>query len=406
LKDAIESIASGAKSFNAAIEGSIGWENLIKGVIALKLLDTAASLGAVAVAIGRVSIAAKALPLIALGQLAVVAGAGHATIQGFRLGAREDTGPLSMKRMELARQRLVLENLISNTSDPKRRAELEAKRDAVVKEIDALSRRIEEMTSAGAEKGIRDFAAKNMSGLGSSIGGSSPFGGGGGGSPGGAPGGGIGSGGGGMGARGGASGASPGGGTSGANYMGGPIPTAADLTKFSTKGGQTVTVNKQAAAAMKGFLSDLEEAGAPLGSIGSHNVRRIAGSGKMSQHAYGNAVDVGSQTGRDIVSPAFARWVKENREKLDRLTQKWSIVDGSKFRSPDLGHFEWNPRLGDATKAAREAGATPASRNPRPTSIDIGFGAPPEARTNNTVPLFRQIEMNRGTSMSPTNSDR
>lgn len=403
LTNAIASIADGARAFNDAIQGSIGWENLIKGVIAIKLLDTATSLGAVAVAISRVSIAAKALPLLALGKLAIVAGAGYATIQGFRLGAREDTGPLSMQRMQLARQRLVLENLISTTDDPKRRAELEAKRDAVVKEIDALSRRIEEMTASGAEKGLRDFAAKNLNG--GTPGGSSPFGGGGGGTPGGAPGGGTGSGGGGIGARGGATGASPGGGTSGANYMGGPLPSASDLTRFTTKGGKTVTVNKQAAAAMKGFLDDMEAAGAPLGNIGSYNVRRIAGSGRMSQHAYANAIDVGSQTARDVVSPAFAKWARENREKLDALTKKWSIVDGSKFRSPDLGHFEWNPNIGDASKAAKEAGALPSSRNPRPTSIDIGIGAPPAQRTNNNIPLFRQIEMNKGTSMAPTNSD-
>lgn len=407
LRDAITSIADGARAFNNAIVGSIGWENLIKGVIAIKLFDTAASLGAVAVALGRVSIAAKALPLLALGNLAIAAGAGYATIQGFRLGAREDTGPLSLQRMQLARQRLVLESLISSTDDPKRRAELEAKRDAIVKEIDALSRRIEEMTASGAEKGVRDFAAKNAAGSGLSSGGSSPFGGGGGGTPGGAPGGGTGSGGGGMGVRGGATGASPGGGTPGANYMRGALPGPNDLTKFTTKGGRVVTVNKQAAASMKGFLDEMEAAGAPLGNIGSHGVRRIAGSGRMSQHAYGNAVDVGSQTARDVVSPAFAKWVRENREKVDALTRKWNIVDGSKFRSPDLGHFEWNPNVGDVSRAAKEAGATPSSRNPRPASIDIGIGTQePQQRTNNSVPLFRQMELNRGTSMAPTNADR
>lgn len=406
LADGIQAIAEGARQFNAAVEGSIGWGNLVKGIIAIKLLDTATSLGAVAVAIGRVSLAAKALPLLALGKLAIVAGAGYATIQGFRLGAREDTGPLSMQRMQLARQRLVLEDLISNTTDPKRKAELEAKRDAVVKQIDALSRRIEELTSSGAEKGIKDFAAKAAlgTGIGGSAGGSSPFGGGGGGTPSGGGGGGSG------GVSGAGSGASPGGGTPGANFMGGPLPGSSDLEKFQTRSGQSITVNKQAAAAMKGFVKDLEDAGAPLGSIGSHSVRRIAGSGRMSQHAYANAIDVGSQSGRDIVSPAFRDWVKANREKLDTFVKKWNMVDGSRFRSPDLGHFEWNGRpVGEAHRAAQEAGVTPkgegGSRNPRPTSIDINFGPAPATRTNNQIPLFRQIEMNRGTSMTPSSSD-
>ena len=152
LADALQAIGTGAKWFNDAVEGSIGWGNLIKGVVAVKLLQTASSLGAVALGLRNITLAAKALPLLALGKVAALVGAGYATVQGFRLGARADTGPLSIKRMELERQRFVLENLITNASDPKRRAELEAKRDAVVKQIDSLSRQIEQLTAAGAEQ--------------------------------------------------------------------------------------------------------------------------------------------------------------------------------------------------------------------------------------------------------------
>lgn len=408
LSDAIQAIATGARNFNDAVEGSIGWSNLVKGIIAVKLLDTASSLGAVALAIGRVSLAAKALPLLALGKLALVAGAGYATIQGFRLGAREDTGPLSVERAQLARQRLVLESLISNEQDPKRRAELEAKRDAVVKQIDALSRRIEEMTASGAEKGLKDFAAKTAISLGGSSGGSSPFGGGGGGT--GLGSGGSGGGGGTGGVRGGGSGASPGGGTGGANRLSGPLPGPSDLESLQTKHGRKVTVNKDAAAAFKGFLGDLEKEGAPLGNIGSHSVRRIAGSGRMSQHAYGNAIDVGSQSGRDIVSPAFRDWVIKNRDKLDAAVKKWGMVDGSRFRNPDLGHFEYGGKTpdGEAYSEAKKVGVTGTATTPRnkPAVIDMTFGVPPQTKTNNAIPLFRQIDMNKGTSMAKSDQDK
>ena len=62
------------------------------------------------------------------------------------------------------------------------------------------------------------------------------------------------------------------------------------------------------------------DAGAPVGSIGSFNNRNIAGSGRKSQHAYGGAMDIGNQTARDVVSPAFRNWVNKNPDKYaDKL---------------------------------------------------------------------------------------
>lgn len=400
LADALDAIGRGAKSFNDAVEGSIGWGNLIKGVVAVKLLQTASSLGAIALWLRNITLAAKALPLLALGKVAALVGAGYATVQGFRLGARADTGPLSIKRMELERQRFVLENLITNASDPKRRAELEAKRDAVVRQIDSLSRQIEQLTAAGAEQGIKDFVSKHpASSEGGGIGATPGSGGGGssgaagqraGGTPGGAGG-----------------GRTPG----GANYMGGPLPGRGSMTNIDLPHGQRVTVNRESAAAFKGFLTDIQAAGAPLGAIGGYNERRIAGSGRWSQHAYGNAVDIGSQTGRDVVSPKFRAWIAANRETWDAALRRWNMIDGGKWRRPDLGHVEWAGPRGQAYRAAQESGmvadAAVVQPGNRPASVDITLGGvSPVAKTNNAVPLFRQVEMNRGRSMLPAYQDQ
>ena len=417
LADALKAIGAGAKSFNDAVEGSIGWGNLIKGVVAIKLLQTASSLGAIALWLRNITLAAKALPLLALGKVAALVGAGYATVQGFRLGARADTGPLSLQRMQLERQRFVLENLITNASDPKRRAELEAKRDAVVKQIDSLSRQIEQLTAAGAEQGVKDFVAKHPA-LPDSAGiGATPWGGGGG-STGAATSGMSGrlsdtaTGGGARQAAGGTPGGAGGGRTpGGANYMGGPLPGRSAMTSFKLPQGQRVTVNREAADAFKGFLTDIENAGAPLGSIGGYNERRIAGSGRWSQHSYGNAVDIGSQTGRDIVSPKFRAWIARNRETWDAALRRWNMIDGGKWRRPDLGHVEWAGPRGQAYRSARESGmvADTAVVQPgnRPASVDITLGGvSPIAKTNNAVPLFRQVEMNRGRSMLPAYQDQ
>src|SRR5262249_55514578 len=84
-----------------------------------------------------------------------------------------------------------------------------------------------------------------------------------------------------------------------ANYMRGPLPGAGAMVQVQTPGGINVTVNRQAAPAFLGFLTDLEQAGAPIKAVGGYNVRNIAGTNTPSQHAYGNAIDI-EQSGRNV----------------------------------------------------------------------------------------------------------
>lgn len=105
-----------------------------------------------------------------------------------------------------------------------------------------------------------------------------------------------------------------------------------------TVGGQSWQVNKEAAPSFQGFLSDLARAGAPVQSAGGWVYRNIAGTNKLSEHAWGGAIDV-NQTGRDEVTPAFRNWIAQNPGKLQQLENKWNIYGGERFG--DLGHFEW-----------------------------------------------------------------
>jgi hypothetical protein len=79
----------------------------------------------------------------------------------------------------------------------------------------------------------------------------------------------------------------------------------------------------------------------PIGKIGGFNERKIAGSTRWSQHAYGNAIDLGSQTGRDMIDPATRAWMETHKEEWDETVAKWGMIDGGKWSDPDAGHIEW-----------------------------------------------------------------
>jgi hypothetical protein len=141
-----------------------------------------------------------------------------------------------------------------------------------------------------------------------------------------------------------------------ANFMRGPLPTQEDLTTVATPGGLSVTVNKRAAENFKGFLTDLEAAGAPIKGIGGYNVRKIAGTDTFSQHAYGNAIDI-DQTARNVTAGEFRRWGEANPEKLAAIEDKWGMIGGQNFSQPDWGHWEWggvSARVGAAREDAAD----------------------------------------------------
>src|SRR4029450_13908622 len=73
--------------------------------------------------------------------------------------------------------------------------------------------------------------------------------------------------------------------------------TQTNLTTLDTAVGK-ITVNKYAATDIKGAIDDLAAAGAPVGpQSGSHVVRAMRGSSRISQHALGGAVDIFGQSG-------------------------------------------------------------------------------------------------------------
>jgi hypothetical protein len=139
-----------------------------------------------------------------------------------------------------------------------------------------------------------------------------------------------------------------------ANFMSGaPLPSS-EAVKVKTAGGNTFTANPASAPYLQGFVEDLEKAGAPITDIGGHNIRTIAGTNRLSQHAYGNAIDINQQS-RNVVSPAFGKWARENPDALRATQRKWGIISGGDWKNPDFGHFEWGGPKHETEPAERLA---------------------------------------------------
>lgn len=109
---------------------------------------------------------------------------------------------------------------------------------------------------------------------------------------------------------------------------------AENLTDIEA-GGQNWRVHKQAAPAFEGLLKDLIARGYTPTSSGGFNYRNIRGSDKLSQHAFGTAIDINAATNalgsRQTDIPDAAA-----------LAQKYGLEWGGNWKSrPDPMHFEW-----------------------------------------------------------------
>jgi beta-N-acetylglucosaminidase len=147
-----------------------------------------------------------------------------------------------------------------------------------------------------------------------------------------------------------------------------PITSSNDprLTTVNA-GGQTWQVNKEAAPAFQGFVSELASKGAPitLGTGGGWAYREKVGAKGISEHAYGGAIDVNQLPGqRGKITPEFQKWIAANPGLLQQIEKHWNIYGGERFG--DLGHFEWGGVPISTTKIAATTGAAaqPAALGP------------------------------------------
>jgi hypothetical protein len=128
-----------------------------------------------------------------------------------------------------------------------------------------------------------------------------------------------------------------------------------------------INVNKNSAAAFKGYFDDMKTAGAPLKTLGSYNLRekRSAGAGHnpgsgWSEHSFGNALDMDNTTS---LSPAMQKWIAEDPSRFEKIKQKWGMKQGIKG---DLPHTEFGGVLSPEAKDQLEKQAKKDADTPNP----------------------------------------
>lgn len=126
-----------------------------------------------------------------------------------------------------------------------------------------------------------------------------------------------------------------------ANHMRGQYgPAGANLTTITLDSGKKVTVHSAAAESFRGFLNELEGSGYKINSLGGHNHRNMRGSNRLSQHAYGNAIDI--NPGKNPMGPNLITDMPSN---VSEMAGKWGLSWGGDWkRRKDAMHFEWTGR--------------------------------------------------------------
>lgn len=137
-------------------------------------------------------------------------------------------------------------------------------------------------------------------------------------------------------------------------------PNAADfreknLTTIELSSGKKVEVNKQAAPSFQGFLNELEERGYDIKAIGGYSKRNIAGTNTLSQHAYGNAIDINPDNNPVKYN---GQVVTDLPPEIGQLAAKYGLSWGGNWTGSkrDPMHFEWSGRTTEPLTPNVESG--------------------------------------------------
>lgn len=111
-----------------------------------------------------------------------------------------------------------------------------------------------------------------------------------------------------------------------------------NLRTIRASNGQSWRVHQQAAPSFEGLLGDLIAAGYDPRSSGGFNYRTVRGGTRLSQHAFGNAIDINAAT-----NPMLrGKLVTDMPANVGELAAKHGLVWGGSWKNrPDPMHFEW-----------------------------------------------------------------
>lgn len=102
--------------------------------------------------------------------------------------------------------------------------------------------------------------------------------------------------------------------------------------------GHPLTVNQYAAPHFKAFLDDLASRGYKIASVSGYSPRvKADGSGTVSEHAYGNAIDINQDNN------PYRSDKTDLPKDVSQIAAKYGLIWGGDWRgnSKDPMHFEW-----------------------------------------------------------------
>lgn len=132
-----------------------------------------------------------------------------------------------------------------------------------------------------------------------------------------------------------------------------------NLVTVVAPNGQRFVVHKDAAPSFQGLLNDLGSTGYDIKSDGGFNYRNIRGSNTLSQHAFGNAIDVNAAE-----NPLGSR-THNLPANVSDMAQKRGLEWGGNWQSrPDPMHFEWTGKAETTVGSPAADGFEMPSQNP------------------------------------------
>jgi len=157
---------------------------------------------------------------------------------------------------------------------------------------------------------------------------------------------------------------------------------AENLVTIESGNGESWQVNKLAAAAFQGFLTELEATGYGIKSSGGFNYRPIRGSktGKLSEHGKGLAIDLNAET-----NPLGSE-VTDLPPNVSEIAAKYGLKWGGDFKGrKDPMHFEYVVNGGGPAGMPVDSLPKEDQGTPSP-SILLGSASPDSQRASGEAP--------------------
>lgn len=183
---------------------------------------------------------------------------------------------------------------------------------------------------------------------------------------------------------------------------------AANLTSISTASGMGAQVHKAAAAAFQGFIAELEGTGYKINSLGGYNYRNKVRGSTLSEHAFGNAIDI-----NPAKNPFGDNLVTDMPSNISAMAARYGLSWGGDWKNKkDAMHFEWtglippgaevrdsNSAMAERTAIVQQlAAASEDVRTANNDATDIALNNQREQMENNRLKLFKDINEVLGTT--------